>query len=101
MLHLRAWQTLTIGLLFLSVIVFGLAWLGWLQVIYTWIYTHTTGEPWTYIIRRHPVLLLVVPEAVLMAILGLVLPERRWARVVLIPSVLLMGFLGGHVIWGG
>ena len=65
----------------------GLAWLGWLQGAYGWVYMHTTGQPWTDIMRAHP-LYLFLPMVILMAILGKVLPEKPWAPVILLRRVL-------------
>ncbi|KKK55223.1 hypothetical protein LCGC14_3076730, partial [marine sediment metagenome] len=78
--------------------------LGVLQLIgalgtwYEWVWQHTTGRPYTYIMRDNPWLLLI-PSTGVIAGLARVLPTRYWARVVLIDVVLVVGFLAGHVFW--
>ena len=48
---------------------------------YTWLWKHTTGEPWTFIMRRHPWLLpLFLIPFLLVGLFGI--------------------FLAGHVFWG-
>ena len=52
-----------------------------LTTLYTWLWQHTTGEPWTWIMRRNP--LIFMPVLLFTAGLG------AFAT-----------FLAGHVFWG-
>lgn len=65
---------------------------------YKWLWQHTTGEPYTDIMRRHPWLLLST-GSVLLVILGTFLPFTRRGRVVYIIAGFVVFFVAGHVFW--
>ena len=71
---------------------------GRLDDVYETIYTAVPGEPWTHVMRAHPVLYLalVVPLGAVPYVLA---PPQRWGRAFLTYVIFLIGFLGGHVFW--
>ena len=71
---------------------------GWADVGYSWIWQHTTGRPWTFIMRDYPILL-VVPLLAILAVAARWLPLRYWARIVFLDIVLVIGVVAGHVFW--
>jgi len=80
-----------------TLVVVGLM-LGWTQDTYTWLWTNTTGRPWTHVMRDYPWIFPIASGGVL-APLARGLPLRYWTRVVIIWSTFALGFLGGHVFW--
>jgi hypothetical protein len=67
--------------------------------LYEAIWQRTTQEPWTYIMRRNP-LLLLVPATALVLALAIRLSFTWKGRVVLALTVGGIAFLAGHVFWG-
>jgi len=67
----------------------------WLVVIYERLWKHTTGEPYTYIMRRKKWLLpsILIPVALLVA----VLTGHLWWLWLLVS---VGAFIAGHVYWG-
>lgn len=73
---------------------------GHLGDVYRRIYEFWPGRPWTHVMRDHPWIYAVL--AVALSVLPFWLaPRDRWGRSFLIYVVFLVGFLGGHVFWGG
>lgn len=94
-----AWQKTLIAVSIPTVIVLGGLFPGWTQSVYEWLWTNTAGEPYTYIMRRNPILLFL-PSLAVLAVFAWCLPRRYWARVLLIWATYGMGLLAGHVVWG-
>ncbi len=69
--------------------------------LYRCLWLSTTGEPYTYIMRRNP-WMLIVPSVGVIALLGFLRRQLRgeWWDVVAIAMALVIGFIGGHVFWG-
>ncbi len=72
--------------------------LGWTQDAYMWLWTNTTGRPWTFVMRDNVWIFPTVSGGALAA-LARGLPLRYWTRVVIMWSTFALGFLGGHVFW--
>ena len=68
--------------------------------LYVRLWLNTTGEPYTYIMRRNPVLLLA-PAVILIAVLRFVRLSygEPWGTVA-IGFAIVVAFLAGHVFWG-
>ncbi len=58
----------------------------------------TDGTPWTNIMRDNQ-LYLIVPGAVLLVLVGWVLPRSYTGRANMLVIVFALGFLFGHVFW--
>ena len=69
-----------------------------LEEAYRWLWTHTTGRPYTEIIRDDP-WLLIVPAAVIITVTAVLLPRRFWARVVILYLGLSTGLVAGHAFF--
>ena len=71
-----------------------------LNSAYELVWSNTAGKPYTFIMRDNTWLfpLFAVPGIVLTAYR---LPQRIWARASLVWVVFGLGFLAGHVYWGG
>ena len=65
---------------------------------YRWLWSHTTGKPYTDIIRDDP-WLLIVPAAIIIIVTAVMLPRRYWARVVILYLGLSTGLVAGHAFW--
>ena len=67
---------------------------------YRFLWLNTTGEPYTYIMRRNPVLLLA-PAVGLIALLRFIRLSHGepWGTVA-IAFAIVVAFLAGHVFWG-
>ena len=63
--------------------------------LYNWLWKNTTGEPYTYIMRRNPAALLV-PEAVALLLCVFVAGGYWWT----VPLTYACGLITGHVLWG-
>ena len=68
--------------------------------VYKFLWLNTTGEPYTYIMRRNPWLLLA-PAAGLIALLRFIrlAHGEPWGTVAIVFAVV-VSFLAGHVFWG-
>lgn len=68
--------------------------------VYGWVVRHTTGEPWTWIMRRNPAILPVIllPLAVVGA--GLIVAARPALALPAMLAVAVGSFVAGHVYWG-
>ena len=67
--------------------------------LYEWLWKHTTGEPWTYIMRRRP-LYLVLPAVAMM--ITMAWARRRykgWVIGLAVSVAAFLGFVAGHVFW--
>ena len=71
---------------------------GALADFYKWLWTNTTGETYTDIMRDH---VWVFPTAAAGVIIpaSFLLPRQYWVRVVLLYVTFWTGFVGGHVFW--
>lgn len=94
----RTLMWVSVATLAVGVVIFETASSGLLGDWYRWVWAHTTGRPWTEIIYPHP-LLLLLPETIVIVLLVGALPEKRWARVVVVDAVFLLGLLTGHIFW--
>ena len=88
---------LTLSLSVAAVLLVGV-FFNWIQAAYAWAWTNTTGEPWTFIMRRFPYAL-VVPAMAILAVAARWLPNRFWGRIVFMWIVLWIGLISGHVFW--
>lgn len=95
---MKTWQPVLAGMAFLTVTLLVLHVTGLLGAGYEWVWQHTTGRPYTYIMRDHPYLL-VLPAAAILSRLTRKLPLRYWARLVYMTVVAGVFFLAGHVFW--
>lgn len=75
--------------------------LRYVGTIYRFMWLNTSGEPWTYIMRRNPVLLLV-PGSIITGLEygGLYYYGAPWQFYPLVLVVNFIHFLAGHVFWG-
>ena len=73
-------------------------WRDWFEDLYVWLWTNTTGRPFTAIIRENP-WLFGVPAAVAIVLTFIHLPNAYWARALIIYHTFIVGFIGGHLFW--
>ena len=66
--------------------------------IYRWLWTHTTGQPWTWIMRSRP-LLLVAPLVLLVVVLTTVDFKNKWLKSLFRVLLVGAGIILGHVFW--
>ena len=96
--HVLRWYA--IAVLVFSTVIGGLLVTGRLGDFYRRIYTFWPGRPWTHVMRDHPWIYALLAIALLVVPYWLA-PKGRWGRSFLTYVVFLVGFLGGHVLWGG
>ena len=71
---------------------------GWTQAAYEWVWMHSTGRPYTHIIQDRPSLF-VIPAVLLVYLAAKLLPFSYSDRLLLIVTVGVIAFVGGHVFW--
>ena len=69
-----------------------------IEGLYEKIWSNTTGEPFTDIMRRIPGYYLIGVACA--CIVFAVLPHNASMRLIIIVAALIIGFVGGHVFWG-
>ena len=103
---LRGWllSLILIALLlaatFLAVTAFfpGETYLDRLEAAYVVLWTKTTQQQFTDIMRENPYLY-AIPAVGIIFVSGWQLPRRFWARAIFTYIVFGIGFVGGHVFW--
>jgi len=66
---------------------------------YEWLWKHTTGEPWTYIMRRHPLYLLLPAIAITTTLAWARRRYKGWVIGLAVGVAAFLGFICGHVFW--
>jgi hypothetical protein len=69
-----------------------------LEAAYRRLWTSTTGQQYTDMMRDNP-WLLIVPAIVIIVFAGWILPRRYWGRAIMFYLTFGIGFLSGHVFW--
>ena len=93
-------RNIFLGILGLLAVVVGLLIAGVLGDIYKAIYTFWPGRAWTKVMRDHAVIYVGL-LAVVVTVSFLLSHRSRWGRALVIETSLVIGFVGGHVVWAG
>ena len=67
--------------------------------LYEWLWKHTTGEPWTYIMRRHPLYLVLPAVAMITTMAWARRRYKGWVIGLAVSVAAFLGFVAGHVFW--
>ena len=65
---------------------------------YQWVYSNTTGEPFTHIMRRIPIY--YMGGLAVACVFGSLMPFRASVRLFIMALMFVAGFVGGHAFWG-
>ena len=65
---------------------------------YEWLYSNTTGEPFTHIMRRVPIY--YMGGLAVACVFGSLMPFRASVRLFIMALMFVAGFVGGHAFWG-
>ena len=76
----------------------GDTYLGRLEAAYVVLWTNTTQNQFTDIMRERP-WLYIIPAGGIIFVTGWQLPRRFWGRAIFAYVVFGIGFVGGHVFW--
>ena len=68
------------------------------ELVYLDLWTSTTGEEFTPLVRANP-WVYIIPAVGIMVILASVLPQKEYGRAALMYAVFGLGFLAGHFFW--
>ena len=80
-------------------IVFGILALFFLvDGAYEWLYSNTTGEPFTHIMRRIPIY--YMGGLAVACVFGSLMPFKASVRLFIMALMFIAGFVGGHAFWG-
>ena len=67
--------------------------------LYEWLWKHTTGEPWTYIMRRRPLYLVLPAVAMVTTMAWARRRYKGWVIGLAVGVAAFLGFIAGHVFW--